>query len=145
MSEDSAVKLKPFSGKEEDWVFWAPIFMARADVKGYRGIAEGEDKVPNDDETITDARKIKLRKLNKTGYSEFMALMCNAKVAFMLVRKSRTTGLPNGSLFEAWKNLKARYEPKDVETAQEVIQKYNECNLEENEDPEEWITRKDKI
>ena len=71
--------------------------------------------------------------------------MCNAKVAFMLVRKSRTTGLPNGSLFEAWKNCKSRYEPKYVETAQEVIEKYNECKLEENEDPEEWITRKVEI
>jgi hypothetical protein len=74
-----------------------------------------------------------------------MALMSRAKVAFMMVRKARTVDLPNGSLFEAWKNLKARYEPKDVETAQEVIDKYNECKLEENEDPEEWITRKDEI
>ena len=118
MSEDSAVKLKPFSRKEEVWAFWAPIFMAHADVKGYWGIAEGN---PNDDEPITDARKIKLRKLNKPGFSELMALMCNVKVAFMLVRKSQMPGLPNGSLFEAWKKLKARYGPKGVETAQEVI------------------------
>ena len=63
----------------------------------------------------------------------------------MLVCKSHTAGLPNGSIFEAWKNLKARYEPVDVETVQEVIDKYNECRLEENEDPKEWITRKDEI
>ena len=71
--------------------------------------------------------------------------MSRAKVAFMLVRKSCTAGLPNGSLFEAWKNLKARYKPVDVETVQEVIDKYNECKLEDNEDPEEWVTRKDEI
>ena len=148
MSEESAVKLKPFSGKEDEWVYWAPMFLARADAKGYRGIAEGEDEVPNDDEVLdprTESHKIKLKQLNKTGYSELMALMSRAKVAFMLVRKSRTAGLPNGSLFEAWKNLKARYEPVDVETVQEVIDKYNECKLEENEDPEEWVTRKDEI
>ena len=63
----------------------------------------------------------------------------------MLVRKSHTAGLPSGSLFEAWKNLKARYEPVDVETVQEVINKYNECCLEENKNPEEWITGKDEI
>ena len=88
MSEDSAVKLKPFSGKEEDWVFWAPLFLAHADAKGYRGIAEGDDEVPNDDEVldpIADRKKIQMKKLNKTGYSELMALMCNAKVAFMMV------------------------------------------------------------
>ena len=33
----------------------------------------------------------------------------------------------------------------DVETVQEVIEKYNECQLEDNEDPEEWVTRKDEI
>ena len=148
MSEESAVKLKPFSGKEDEWVYWAPMFLARADAKGYRGIAEGEDEVPNDDEVLdprTESHKIKLKQLNKTGYSELMALMSRAKVAFMLVRKSRTAGLPNGSLFEAWKNLKARYEPIDVETVQDVIDKYNDCKLEDNEDPEEWITRKDEL
>ena len=98
MSEESAVKLKPFSGKEDEWVYWAPMFLARANAKGYRGIAEGEDEVPNDDEVLdprTESHKIKLKQLNKTGYSELMALMSRAKVAFMLVRKSRTTGLPN--------------------------------------------------
>ena len=124
MSEESAVKLKPFSGKEEEWVYWAPMFLARADAKGYRGILEGEEEAPGDNESIVaSARKLKLRQLNKTGYSELMALMSRAKVAFMLVRKSCTTGLPHGSLFEAWKNLKARYEPVDVETVQEVIEK----------------------
>ena len=41
--------------------------------------------------------------------------------------------------------MKARYEPVDVETVQDVIDKYNDCKLEESEDPEEWITRKDEI
>ena len=40
MSEESAVKLKPFSGKEEEWVYSAPMFLARADAKGYRGIVD---------------------------------------------------------------------------------------------------------
>ena len=144
MSEESAVKLKPFSGKEEDWMFWAPMFLARADAKGYRSIAEGDEVPPKDNEAVTDPAKIKLRQLNKAGYSELMALMSRAKVAFLMVRKARTVDLPNGSLLEAWKTLKARYEPKNVETAQEVIDMYNECKLGDNEDPEEWVTRKDE-
>ena len=35
MSEESAVKLKPFSGKEEEWVYWAPMFLSHANTKGY--------------------------------------------------------------------------------------------------------------
>ena len=67
MSKDSAVNLKPFCGKEEDWVFWVPIVMARANVKGYCGIAEAEEEIPNDNETMTDARKIKLRSWTRLG------------------------------------------------------------------------------
>ena len=102
MSEESAVKLKPFSGKEEEWVYWAPMFLAHADAKGYCSILKGKEEAPNDNESIVaSARKLKLRQLNKTGYSELMALMSRAKVVFMLVRKSHTAGLPNGSLLEA--------------------------------------------
>ena len=46
MSEESAVKLKPFSGKEDEWFYWAPVFLARADAKVYLGITEGDESVP---------------------------------------------------------------------------------------------------
>ena len=120
--------------------------LALADAKGYYNLLEGEEESPSDNETIVaSARKIKLQQLNKLGYSKLMALMSHAKVALMLVRKSRTAGLPNGSLREAWKNLQARYEPMDVKTSEDVIEKYNKCRLENNQDPEKWITLKDKI
>ena len=47
-----------------------PDVLARADAKGYRGIAEGEDEVPNDNEVLdprTESHKIKLKQLNKTS------------------------------------------------------------------------------
>ena len=72
MSEESAVKLKPFSGKKEEWVYWAPMFLARADAKGYQGII---DDVPNNNDVLdprANAYRIKLKQLNKTGYSELV-------------------------------------------------------------------------
>ena len=63
-------------------------FLARADAKGYCRIGEGEDEVPNDNEVLdpnADGKKIHMRRVNKTGYSELMALISNVKVAFMLV------------------------------------------------------------
>ena len=83
--------------------------------------------------------------MNKTGYSELMALCANAKLAFLLVKKARTAGLPNGSLYEAWKNLKGRYEPTGIASAEDVIDEYRDCKLEPNQDPEEWIATKDEI
>ena len=150
MSEDSAVKLKPFSGKEDDWVYWSPQFEARAEAKGYRVLLDATETAPNDDEVLdptSEANKIKLRKLNKQGYSELMSLMSGskAKVAFLLVKKARTAGLPNGSLYQAWVNLKERYQPKGVDSAEQVLREYNECYLGKREDPEEWIARKDEL
>ena len=148
MSEESAVKLKPFSDKREDWVYWAPMFLVHANAKDYHGIAEGDNEVPNNNDVLdprADVYRIKLKLLNKSGYSELMALMSHVKVVFMLVHKSCTARQSNRSLFEVWKNLKAWYEPVDVETVQDVIKKYNECHLEENKDPEKWVIQKDKI
>eukprot|EP00977_Amphora_coffeiformis_P004693 scaffold1006_cov145-Amphora_coffeaeformis.AAC.1 len=68
-----------------------------------------------------------------------MALMTKAKVAFLLVKKSCNTGLPNGSLFEAWKALKEQYEPQGVESVQDVIRQYQDCTLNANEDPENGL------
>ena len=42
-------------------------------------------------------------------------------------------------------NLKDLYEPVSIKSVQEVIKKYNECTLGKNDDPKEWIVKKDKI
>lgn len=65
-----------------------------------------------------------------------MALMSCAKVIFVLVHKLYTA---------PWKNLKARFELVDIETIQDVIKKYNECPLEENENPGDWVMQKNEI
>ena len=147
MSED-ILKVKPFSGKEGDWIMWSFQFLARAEAKGYRVLLDGEETAPNDLEVLdpaAEANRVRMRKLNKVAYSELMTQMSKAKVAFMLVRKERTAGLPNGSAFEAWKNLTERYEPKGIESVEQVIEAYRACKLGKKEDPEEWITMKDEI
>ena len=145
MSEDTAVKTKKFLGKDEDWIYWAPLFLARADAKGYRSLIEGSDTVPPDADSTTDQSLLRARRLNKMGYSELLALCSDAKVAFLHVKKARSTELPNGDLKLAWKNLTDRYKPKGIKTVEEVIEAYMNCKLESNEDPDEWITRKDKL
>ena len=72
------MKLKPFSGNEDEWVYWAPMFLAQVNAKGYRGIAEGDDDIPNDNKVLdplADICKIKQMQLNKTCYLELMVLM----------------------------------------------------------------------
>ena len=82
-SEESAVKLKPFSGKEDNWVYWTPYVL---------GTDKGIENVPsNGDAEVKDLVKINLKQLNKIEYSELMVLMNHAEVAFMMVCKVHTT------------------------------------------------------
>ena len=97
MSEDTAVKLKPFSGKEDEWVYWAPMFLACAEAKGYHEIADGTVAVPSKAAAaaeIQDPARLKLKQLNKTGYCELMALMSKSKVAFMMVARLARLNYP---------------------------------------------------
>ena len=53
MSEtDSAVKIRKFGGKEGEWEDWSPLFLARADAKGYRAVIDSTVAVPKDSETL---------------------------------------------------------------------------------------------
>ena len=111
-------------------------------------ISEGDKTAPNDGDAldpVADLARIERRRLNKTGCSESMALCANAKRTFLLVKKAHTTELPNGSLFEAWKNLKVRCEPTGIASAEDTIDEHRDCKLEPNQDPEEWIATKDEI
>ena len=118
--------------------------------RGYRGLLDGSETAPNDVDVLDPAKdmeKIRLQKMNKMGYSELISLLSgkSARVAFMLVKKVHTTGLPNGSLNQAWTNLEEQYKQDSIDTVEQVIKEYNECVLEKNEDPEEWVAQKDEL
>ena len=47
------MKLNSFSGKKEEWVYWAPMFLTLADAEGYCRIAdEGDEEVPSDIKSV---------------------------------------------------------------------------------------------
>ena len=149
MSEEtSSYRMKPFSGKEEDWVYWETLFLARAEYKGYRTVADGTEAAPSDASVLvvgTNDAEIKLRNANRAGFSELMSFCTGAKVAFSIVRQSKTNDLPKGCLKTAWAALCERYEPTGAEDAEEIVEEYRECKLKKNEDPEEWLAKKNEI
>lgn len=151
MSEETSNwKIAKFTGKDEDWEYWQHQFISRAVAKGYDGILDGTDHVPNHDETLektneADKEKLKLRELNKQGYSELVALCTGARVPFLMVKKAKSVRLPKGDLQLAWQNLMDRFESSEKADVADVIQEYNDCKMEKGEDPEEWIAKKDTI
>ena len=51
MSEES-LKVIKFSGKKNDYVYWAEKFEARARLKGYAGVLDGSITIENDSVTL---------------------------------------------------------------------------------------------
>lgn len=99
-------------------------------------VLNGTEQVPKDTERLDAAKeadlpKIKARQMNRYGYSELMTLCTNDKnkVAFLIVKKSRSADLPNGCLKTAWESLKKRYDTMEIEDVQEVIKAYTDCVL----------------
>ena len=58
-SEDKAIRILTFSGKEEDWRMWSAKFMAKARLRGFDTILEGVVIAPSDKNADKDAAKVK--------------------------------------------------------------------------------------
>ena len=62
---EKAIRIEPFSGKQEDWQVWSEQFLAQARRKGFKDILKGKVAVPTDDElgasnlSADEAKKLK--------------------------------------------------------------------------------------
>lgn len=147
MSEitEKTVKILPFDGEEDNWTMWSGKFLARAEEKGYASILEGDERAPDDseslDENIPDeAKKIKLRSLNKKAYNDLL-MSQNDKTAYGIVYHAKTSDLPKGDAYFAWEELKDYYEPDTGATKVELLNDFNKMKLKDTStDPSQWIT-----
>ncbi len=79
---EKAIRIEPFSGKQEDWQVWSEQFLARARRKGFKDILKGKVTVPTDDEmnasnlSADDLKKMKrIRELNDVAYEALLLLI----------------------------------------------------------------------
>ena len=119
----STIKVIPFSGKQVDWQVWSEKFLARSRRKGYKSILQGKAVVPPDSLSLasiadTDSRKEKqkLRDLNEEAYEDLILSINgdseSGRVAFQIVRGSKTSAIKDGDAREAWTRLEKKYEKK---------------------------------
>jgi len=122
--------------------------MARAVLKGYKGILDGTTPAPKQSEvlsTTTDKEKIALRKANLLAYSKLLMSM-EEEVAFCEVETAGTTDLPKGSAQKAWDNLKAKYEANTGASYMMVKREFQASKLEPHDrNPEEWIAELERL
>ena len=154
MSEDNADKTIAkftFSGKKVDWAVWSEKFLARARRKDYKKVLKGSVTVPKDSETIDTSttagkEKKRLRELNELAYEDLILFIDGTtdagRVAFSIVRGSKTEDLKDGCALTAWTRLNDKYESKSAPSRLKLKKEFNTSKLENaRSDPDVWLTK----
>ena len=142
---DKAIRIIPFSGKDEDWRMWSQKFQGRARLKKYKGVLTGDTVVPAHDESVSaNSKEGKAREANDNAYTDLL-LSSDDVVFFGLIDESKTDSLPDGDAHLAWTKLCDRYEPKTNATKVELKKEFNDSSLSTGEDPEVWISDLERV
>jgi hypothetical protein len=122
---DAAIRVVLFSGKSKDWLAWMENFLAKAKRKNLKHIYLlylTMNPIPTASELATldankdaDKFKIALAKLKEDVYLElimsiYMKPMAGM-IAFRIVLSTKTAIYPDGHAPNAWKRLKAKFQP----------------------------------
>jgi hypothetical protein len=154
MTDKDLSKVVPFSGKKSEWMVWEEKFMARAMRKGYKQFldgsapvfpyvnANGEPMVFEDGEG-GDAGRLS-REMNELGYAELIMSIDTSKpsgkVAFSIVKSSKSFQYPNGHIGEAWRLLKRKYVPATAPTLAKLNRNFYGAALKRGVDPDVFLT-----
>jgi hypothetical protein len=104
--ESVQVKISPFSGEKKDWERWTTTFLAKARLRGYRGVLVGVEIPPNMGSKDFDSFCL----MNDVAYAEIL-IACECDICFSIINSSRTEVFPGGDARMAWQNLISKFEP----------------------------------
>jgi hypothetical protein len=134
---DTSIRVITFSGKKVDWVAWEEKFLANFTRYGCHdvllGTWGGGMEIPRSNETLnkTDEdypSQMKLQELNLKAYTALALSMdmstIAGKVAFNLVRLTKTSDYSYGNAAHAWSKLKRKYAPEMAPTLHDILGRY---------------------
>jgi hypothetical protein len=134
MVDIKAIRVVPFSGKQEDWNRWSKTFLATITAKGFKKVLK-----PDDPTVDADADH------NTQVYGDLI-LSCQEDIVFGIVDGAVSTGFEDGDARLAWTRLCEKFEPKTGATKVQLKKEFNSCKLQSvDEDPDEWITKLEHI
>jgi gag-polypeptide of LTR copia-type len=144
-SSETTIRTITFSGKKEDWRMWSRRFEAFAETRGYSDALTTElAHLPKDGDVLdpteaTYEEKKNARKINREAYGALI-LACTDKTSFGAIDEARTDDNPKGVAHKAWKSLKERFEPEDQTSEIEILDKLNNCKLDDEKDNiDDWF------
>ena len=130
--------------------------MATAAVKGYKialtGPTAGEDatvavkgyKIALTGPTADEDAALLTSELNLKAYNDLL-LSCQDEITFALIDEATGEEFTEGDAQVAWNNLKSRFEPNTGAAKVQLKMEFQQMNLSEDEDPDEWITKLELI
>jgi len=142
----SSSKIPIFSGKRKDWDTWSEKFLARAKNKGYKSllIAASDPGIPLSTATTMTMAEEDIAEKNDVGYGKLILAMdtekSGGKVAFNIVKATKTTQYADGNIWEAWRRLKKKYETQTAPTLAKLHKMFYKVKLKKNVDPDVFIT-----
>jgi hypothetical protein len=145
----SGLKVPPFNGKKNNWDAWEEKFLARAKHKGYKDVLLGSAEIPTDDEELDpededDKIKMDIKERNEVAYGKLILMIdtekSNGKVAFNIVKRSRTSKYLDGNAEVAWKGLERKYKPTMAPSLAKLHKQFYSAKLKKKVDPDIFIT-----
>jgi len=116
--DDEPIYVVEFSGRDADWTRWVQRFVEQARAMRFDEILNGTIKAPLESEILSldteeGKKKSKAREKNEAAYCELVLSISTrescGKLAFHVVKSSKTQDLPSGNAYLAWTQLCQRY------------------------------------
>ena len=150
-TEYKTLRVISFDGKNVNWDPWSEKIKAKAKRKGWKDLLVGKVTIPTESEyaqAILDGDEVtkKIAELNEDAYEELVLSMDHStsrgRVAFSLVKNSKSAAYPEGNCKIAWDRLVAKYAPRTTPSLLKLKKKFANSKLEDDlkRNPDEWIT-----
>jgi len=166
--DDEPIYVVEFSGRDADWTRWVQRFAERAREMHFDEILDGTIKAPPESEILSldteeGKKKAKAREKNEEAYCELVLLISTrescGKLAFHVVKSSKTQDLPSSDAYLVWTQLCQRYgwsgdkqrsiwknheqedEKRQEKTLPEEKVQVNDSSLENEEKPSEDLEK----
>ena len=146
----SSKSVVSYNGKKKDFAAWEEKWLAKAKRKGYKEVVLGTvpiadhfDLMADDDDAAKEV-KMNIRELNEFAYSDLILSMdtdkSGGKVAFNIVKRSKTREYPDGNAAVAWQGLKRKYAPNTAPSLSKLHKQFYGAKLKKKVDPDIFIT-----
>ncbi len=146
---ETSIRVITFSGKKKDWIAWEEKFLAKSKRRGYKDVLLGKTTIPKSTESLdpnnpAEMKLIEIQELNESGYTDLILSMdtetSSGKVAFNIVRNSKSKDYEDGNIEVAFKNLRRKYAPQNAPSLAKLHKSFYGASLKKNVDPDVFIT-----